>query len=46
MSNRDIAQSLFVTVKTIEDHLSHTYTKLGIRSRTALPDLLRTGDTA
>ncbi|MEA2450197.1 MAG: hypothetical protein QOG63_2129, partial [Thermoleophilaceae bacterium] len=36
LSNRDIAQSLFVTVKTVELHLSSAYRKLGIRSRTQL----------
>jgi DNA-binding NarL/FixJ family response regulator len=32
-TNRDIAQALFVTEKTIERHLSSAYHKLGIRSR-------------
>jgi DNA-binding CsgD family transcriptional regulator len=32
-SNRDIAQALFVTPKTVEVHLSNAYRKLGIRSR-------------
>jgi ATP/maltotriose-dependent transcriptional regulator MalT len=32
-SNRDIAQTLFVTPKTVEVHLSSTYRKLGIESR-------------
>lgn len=36
MSNKDIAQSLFVTVKTVEVHLSSVYRKLGIASRTQL----------
>jgi DNA-binding NarL/FixJ family response regulator len=35
-SNRDIAQALFVTTKTVEVHLSSTYRKLGIRSRAQL----------
>jgi DNA-binding NarL/FixJ family response regulator len=40
MSNREIAQSLFVTVKTIEMHLGHAYRKLEIRSRAELAPLL------
>jgi DNA-binding CsgD family transcriptional regulator len=32
-SNREIAQALFVTEKTVERHLSSAYQKLGIRSR-------------
>ncbi len=40
MTNRQIAQSLFLTVKTIEAHLAAAYDKLGIRSRRQLPDVL------
>jgi DNA-binding NarL/FixJ family response regulator len=32
-TNREIAEALFVTDKTIERHLSSAYQKLGIRSR-------------
>jgi len=32
-TNRDIAQALFVTPKTVEVHLSNAYRKLGVRSR-------------
>ena len=32
-TNREVAQTLFVTEKTIERHLSSAYHKLGIRSR-------------
>ncbi|HEV2724559.1 MAG TPA: helix-turn-helix transcriptional regulator, partial [Thermoleophilaceae bacterium] len=39
-SNRDIAQALFVTIKTVENHLTRAYNKLGIGSREALPDVL------
>ena len=39
LANRDIAQALFVSLKTVEMHLSHAYTKLGIRSRVQLPDV-------
>jgi DNA-binding NarL/FixJ family response regulator len=40
MTNRQIAQSLFVTVKTVEAHLSATYSKLDIGSRHELEDAL------
>ena len=33
LSNPEIAQALFVTRKTVETHLGHVYTKLGIGSR-------------
>lgn len=33
-SNREIAESLFVTINTIQWHISHIYGKLGVRSRT------------
>ncbi len=39
-TNRDIAQQLFVTPKTVEVHLSNTYRKLGIASRRQLPGAL------
>jgi DNA-binding NarL/FixJ family response regulator len=32
-TNREIAQALFVTEKTVERHLSSAYQKLEIRSR-------------
>ena len=40
LANREIAQSLFVTVKTVETELGHAYAKLGIRSRRDLADAL------
>jgi DNA-binding CsgD family transcriptional regulator len=39
-SNREIAQGLFVTVKTVETHLGRVYRKLDIHSRAELPDAL------
>jgi DNA-binding CsgD family transcriptional regulator len=36
LTNREIAQALFVTVKTVEWHLGNTYGKLGIGSRREL----------
>jgi DNA-binding CsgD family transcriptional regulator len=33
LSNKEIAADLFVTVHTVEAHLSHVYAKLGVRSR-------------
>ena len=35
-SNKEIARSLFVTINTVEGHLSHAYAKLGVRSRAQL----------
>ena len=40
LTNRQIGQSLFVTVKTVESHLRAAYDKLGISSRRELPDAL------
>ena len=36
LSNKEIAQTLFVAVRTVEVHLKHAYAKLGIRSRSQL----------
>ncbi len=40
MTNREIAQTLYVTPKTVEVHLSNGYRKLDIRSRRELPRAL------
>jgi DNA-binding CsgD family transcriptional regulator len=39
-TNREIAQSLFVTEKTVETHLGRAFRKLDISSRRQLPDVL------
>lgn len=39
-TNREIAQRLFVTPKTVEMHLSHVYRKLGLQARSQLPRAL------
>ena len=43
MSNKEIAQALFVTVKTVEQHLGRVYRKLDISSRRQLADALGGG---
>jgi DNA-binding NarL/FixJ family response regulator len=40
MSNREVAQALFVTTRTVEMHLSNSFRKLDISSRTQLADAL------
>jgi DNA-binding CsgD family transcriptional regulator len=40
LTNREIAQALFVTEKTVETHLGRAFVKLGVRSRKQLADAL------
>ena len=46
LSNREIAQALFVTSRTVEMHLSNAFRKLGVASRTQLPAALAGEPTA
>ena len=41
MTNREIAQALFVTLRTVETHLTHVYSKLEIGSRRELTEALQ-----
>ncbi|HEV7846695.1 MAG TPA: helix-turn-helix transcriptional regulator, partial [Thermoleophilaceae bacterium] len=40
LTNREVAQALFVSEKTVETHLGRVYRKLDIKSRHALPAAL------
>ena len=46
LTNREIAQALFVSTKTVEFHLRNAYFKLRIRSRAQLSDALRADGAA
>ena len=41
LSNRDIAERLVVSKRTVDAHVEHIYTKLGINSRVALANWLK-----
>ena len=45
-SNREIAQALFVTLRTVEMHLSNAFRKLGVSSRTQLAGALAPNEAA
>lgn len=44
-TNREIADKLYITVSTVEQHLTRTYRKLNIASRAELPATLEPGTT-
>jgi DNA-binding CsgD family transcriptional regulator len=36
-SNREIAEQLYITLRTVETHLTHAFQKFGINARSQLP---------
>ena len=40
LANREIAEALFITTKTVETHLGRAYRKLGVSSRRELAGAL------
>ena len=40
MTNRQIAETLFITRRTVDSHLEHVFRKLGIHARSALQDAM------
>jgi DNA-binding CsgD family transcriptional regulator len=46
LTNREIAQTLFVTARTVEGHLTNVFNKLDVRARTELPTALATSTHA
>jgi DNA-binding CsgD family transcriptional regulator len=45
MGNRQVASELFVSIKTVQFHLTHIYAKLGISTRTELAAQFRDNDS-
>jgi DNA-binding CsgD family transcriptional regulator len=41
MSNRHVASELFISIKTVQFHLTHVYAKLGVSSRAELASRFR-----
>ena len=44
MTNRDVAATLYISLKTVEANLTQIYRKLGIRSRAQLAAKLASGE--
>ncbi len=45
MSNRQVASELFISIKTVQFHLTHIYAKLGVSSRAELAAQFRDPET-
>ncbi len=45
MSNRQVASELFISIKTVQFHLTHIYAKLGVGSRAELAARFRDSET-
>jgi DNA-binding NarL/FixJ family response regulator len=43
LSNREVATRLFVSLRTVENHLHHVFSKLGVTSRDELSSALEGG---
>jgi DNA-binding CsgD family transcriptional regulator len=43
MASKDIAERLYLSVRTVNNHLQHVYAKLGVSSRAGLGRALRSG---
>ncbi|MFL5888067.1 MAG: LuxR C-terminal-related transcriptional regulator [Solirubrobacteraceae bacterium] len=43
LSNREVAEALFVTRKAVEWHLANVFRKLSVGSRSEIGDALRRG---
>jgi DNA-binding CsgD family transcriptional regulator len=46
LANKEIAATMYMSVHTVEGHLTRIYRKLGIRSRAALASRLATNKPA
>ena len=44
-TNREIAEQLYITLRTVETHLTHTFQKLQITTRAQLADSMTTAGT-
>ena len=44
MGNRQVASELFISIKTVQFHLTHIYAKLNINSRAELAAQFRDGE--